>query len=130
MDVKLIDKFSYLPFELVNMIINYTDVVVFRHGKYIDRINKSDKRRNIIEKIARPIKVGPDKILLKLINYKDCDILGYLLEYNFNGTLTKLRIKFVVREIDGFDRYYDIKSDNLYIFDANNRWYKLIHYIN
>lgn len=130
MDIKLIDKFVNLPIVLVNKIINYTDVIVFRHGKYIDRINKTDKRRNMIEKISRPIKVGPDKVLIKLINYQYNKLFGYFIEYNFKSQLIKVNIKFLVREIDGFDKYYDIKSNNMYIFDINDKWCKLIQYNN
>ena len=36
--------FSQLPIELINIIINYTDVVVYRNGKYLNRIQKNDKR--------------------------------------------------------------------------------------
>jgi hypothetical protein len=38
--MELIEKFKNLPDELIHMIINYTDVVVYRHGKYINRIKK------------------------------------------------------------------------------------------
>lgn len=38
--MELIEKFKYLPDEIIHTIINYTDVIVNRHGKYINRIKK------------------------------------------------------------------------------------------
>lgn len=128
METNLIKKFKYLPDVLVHKIINYTDIVVYRNGKYIDRFNKLDKRYFLIDRIPRPIKVGQNKVILRLMNGNYDYMSGYLLEYNFKDNYIKLHIKFVVRELDGFDRYYNIISDNTYIFNINNRWVRLINY--
>ena len=45
--------FSQLPIELINIIINYTDVVVYRNGKYLNRIQKNDKRSPIRRQFNR-----------------------------------------------------------------------------
>jgi len=122
-------KFSnQLPEELIHKIINYTDVVVYRHGKYINRLNKSDERYSLLDKIPRPIKVGPNKVILKLINGNNNFMNGYLLEYNFKDDYIKLCIKFFVTEMDGFDRYVNVLSNNFYIFNINNKYVKLINY--
>lgn len=44
MSSDLIKKFMYLPDVLIHKILNYTNIVVYRNGKYINRINKLDKR--------------------------------------------------------------------------------------
>ena len=123
---ELIDKFKYLPDELIHIIINYTDVIVYRHGKYINRLNKDDKRYDLISSIPRPIKIGSHKVLLRLT---DIDYKGYFIKYDMSDKLTKVNIRFFSREIDGFEKYYEIKSNFTYLFDANNNWHKIIQYI-
>ena len=49
--------FNKLSIELINKIINYTDVIVLRNGKYMNRISKMDKRYLLLEKIPAPIKI-------------------------------------------------------------------------
>lgn len=124
--MQLIEKFKYLPDELIHIIINYTDVIVYRHGKYIKRINKKDYRYILLKNIPIPIFVGRHKVLLRLINY---NLIGYFIEYDTQQNLTKVNIRFFHREIDGFDKYYDIKSNDTYIFDINNRWSKIVNYL-
>lgn len=126
MNISLIEKFKELPKELINLIINYTDIVVYRNGKYMNRINLSDFRYNLLKKIPRPVFIGKNKILLKLINI---DLVGYFLLYDVRELYIKLNIRFFIREIDGFDSYYNIKSNNTYILDSNNRWCKIIEYM-
>ena len=128
MSLDLINIFKYLPDEIIQIIINYTDIIVYRHGKYINRTLKNNKKYLILKTIPRPIKVGFYKILLKLLNYKFENVQGYLIEYNYADNYLKINIKFAVREIDGYDRYYNIKSELLMIFDANSKWSKIVEY--
>ena len=124
MNQHLIEKFKYLPDEIIHQIINFTDVVVYRHGKYINRINRGDNRYKIFERIPKPIKIGQSRFLIKLLNtYKE----GYFLEYIISIYI-KVNIKFVSYEVDGFDRYLETKSFFQYIFDINNNWSKIINY--
>jgi len=51
MNIQLLEKFKYLPDVLIQKIINYTDIVSYRHGKYINRINKNDNRYNLLKKL-------------------------------------------------------------------------------
>jgi hypothetical protein len=55
-------------------------------------------------------------------------LIGYFIEYNTQQKLTKMNIRFFHREVDGFDKYFDIKSNATYIFDMNNKWSKIIQY--
>ena len=127
MELILLDKFKFLPDVLIHKIINYTNVISYRNGIYIDKIFKNDKRYKLLEKIPRPIKVGHDKVLLKLIDYSLYEPCGYFIEYIFDNYI-KVSIKFVVRIIDGFDRTYIIKSSIKVIHDINNNWSRIIEY--
>lgn len=73
----------------------------------------------LIEKFHKLVKI-------RLMDY---NMVGYFIEYDTKENLIKVNIRFFYREIDGFDRYYDIKSNNTYIFDINNRWCKIINYL-
>jgi hypothetical protein len=127
MQLELIDKFKFLPDELINHIINYTDVVVYRHGKYINRLNKKDERYKVLMSIPVPMKIGSYRFLLRLVNKKQSSKPGYFIEYII-GFYIKINIKFVTCEKDGFDRYLEAKSFSQYIFDANSNWSQIIHY--
>ena len=128
MRIELIDKFKNLPDELIHKIINYTDVIVYRHGKYINRINKADKRCIMLTNIPKPMRVGTNRILIKLVNTNNIYREGYILEYTIGYIYIKINIKFVNYDYDGFDRYISIKSCYQYIFDVNSNWCKLIDY--
>jgi hypothetical protein len=68
----LLSIYKYLPTVLIHKIIHYTDVIVYRHGKYINRIDKNDERYRVLQPIPKPIKVYKNnilhKIILKLLN--------------------------------------------------------------
>jgi hypothetical protein len=119
--------YSQLPLVLINKIINYTNVITYRDGKYIDRISKNDERYKLLEKISRPIKVGNKKVLLRLMNYSNYEPHGYFIEYNFEDYI-KITIKFVVRTKDGFDRIFVEKSNVKVIHDINNNLSKIVNY--
>jgi hypothetical protein len=127
MDLILLDKLKFLPDVLIHKIINYTNVISYRHGKYIDKISKDDKRYKLLRKIPRPIKVGPGKVLLKLIDYSLYEPHGYFIEYIYDDYI-KATIKFVIRTVDGFDKNYITKSNIKIIHDINNNWSKIIDY--
>lgn len=123
--MKLIDNFKYLPNDIVQNIVNYTDVIVYRYGKYINRIKKNDIRIILLTRIPRPIYNGYHKILLRLLS---CNNKGYFLEYYMCNYITRVNIRFFIKEKDGINNYYDIKSDETYILDGNNRWSRILDY--
>jgi len=47
-------------------------------------------------------------------------MVGYFIEYEFNNDITVLNVRFFYKEIDGYDKYFNIKSNETYIFDINN----------
>jgi hypothetical protein len=127
MDFKLIDKYKNLSDELIQHIINYTDVIVYRHGKYINRLNKNDKKYEKIQSIPIPIKINSNRFFLRLVNTSLSNKPGYFLEYII-GFYIKINIKFITYEVDGFDRYIEAKSFSQYIFDINDNWSQIKDY--
>jgi hypothetical protein len=126
MGIQLLDKFKYLPDEILQIIINYTNIVVYRNGKYINRLNKNDNRIYLVNNIPRPIFIDRYKILLRIID-KNCK--GYFLNYDTSDNLLTVNVKFVYREKDGFDKYYTVKSNTTYLFCSNNKWCKIVDYL-
>ena len=47
--------FKQLPLELVINIINYDNIIKYRNGKFINQIDKTDERYNILQNVS-PIK--------------------------------------------------------------------------
>jgi hypothetical protein len=119
----LIEKFKDLPDELIIIIINYTNVVVYRNGKYIDRLKKNYERDVLLKRIPRPIYIVDEhKALLRLMNF---DLIGYFIKYDTRSNYNTVNVRLFYRENDGIDKYFDIKSNNTYLFDANNTWTKI-----
>jgi len=126
MEIQSLKKFKYLPDELIHIIINYTDIIAYRHGKYINRLNKHDNRYNLINNIPIPILTDRYKVLLRL---EDKNCKGYFLNYDISENLLTVNIKFFYIEKDGFDKYYDIKRNSTYLFDTTNKWRKIVDYL-
>lgn len=113
---ELIDKFKSLPNDIVPLIISYLDnLIVYRNGKFIDRISKSDVRYSLLGKIPRPIYIYPNDTLLRL----ERNNVGYFLRF-WNNPFT-MNVRSFTREYDGFDSYFNIKSNIRYKF-CGNEW--------
>lgn len=119
--------YSQLPHELIHKIINYTNVITYRYGKYINKISKNDERYKLLDKIPRPIKVGNKKVLVKLMNYSHYEPHGYFIEYSFEDYI-KVTIKFIVRTTDGIDRIFVEKSNVKLVHDINNNLSIIVNY--
>ncbi len=126
MAIQLLDKFKYLADEIVQIIINYTNIVVYRHGKYMNRLNKSDNRKKLVNSIPRPIFTDIYKVVLWL---SDKNYNGYFLNYDTSESLLTVNVRYVYREKDGFDKYYKIRSNTTYLFCSNNKWCKVVDYL-
>lgn len=48
MTTTIIVDFSKLPNELIHMILNYTGKVIYRYGKYMNRLQSDDYRYSIV----------------------------------------------------------------------------------
>jgi len=62
----LINKFSSLPIDIVNYILKYLNIISYRIGKYIDKINENDLRYSMLRKIPRPIKISNNQYYIGL----------------------------------------------------------------
>jgi hypothetical protein len=124
--------FSKLPIEIINKIINYTNVIVYRYGKYINRIKKDDKRYLKIFTIPRPIKMTNNKYSIYLLDKKSVEWKGYTMTYymkNNNVTKYYLILNFIIRKNDAYDHYYEYKNTENFIFDSNSNWSKTVNYL-
>jgi hypothetical protein len=121
--MELLEEFRYLPNKIINNIISYTDTIVYRNGKYIDRLKKNHERERVLKRIPRPIYVGKHTALLRLMNY---ELIGYFIKYDTRPNYNTVNIRLFYRENDGIDRYFDIKTNHTYAFDANNRWTQIM----
>jgi hypothetical protein len=116
--------FSTLPEVLVNNILNYTNIITFRHGKYMDKIDKNDGRYQLVEKLPKPIKISENSyriLLLNKINSK-----GYILQFVQRENKHYVHISFN-KESNRF-LTYNVKSSATYNFDVHNRYMKTVHY--
>lgn len=110
-DIKTI--FSRLPIEIINIIINYTNVVVFRHGKYIDRIKTDDERYNIISNRIPPRVATNNLQKVRFVFEKETETKYYILEQRYDTRDKKwyLRVKTIcnlhddIVRITNVDRY-------------------------
>lgn len=76
----LIRKFKSLPNDLVNLILEYIDTIVYRTGKYIDRISKTDIRYLLLAKLPKPIKITNAQYYIGL-RYKEHKVIKITLTY-------------------------------------------------
>jgi hypothetical protein len=116
MSTNLIEQFKYLPDELIHHIINYTDAIVYRNGKYMNRIKKDDIRSKMIEQIPRPYILRNGAYISIRHNNKYKCILRYLI---LNYTI-ELYITF-------FGHLYGIHSKS-YVFSKDSCWFNKIEY--
>lgn len=119
--------FSKLPDELIHIIINYTDVIVYRHGKYLNRIAKDDNRYNIIKKRRLPIWFGPNHWMFYFRFYDNFDKRGLAMDhkYNPNNNHHYLSKREMIKHDDGSIRVED-QTD--YVFDLQGRCREIVNY--
>jgi len=119
--------FSKLSDELIQIIINYTDVVVYRHGKYLNRISKHDYRYNIITKRHLPIWFGKNCWTFYFKFYDNIDKRGLAMEHKYDTNNNHHYL--TQRE---FIKYYDgsikTKTQARYIFGVNGGCCEIVNY--
>jgi hypothetical protein len=113
--------FSKLPSDLINMILDYTGKVIYRYGKYMNRLDKNDYRYDMIKKIRRPIWIGNSKYIIKYIIWDSFEIkyLLYIHTYNTGNKFSYLTRKTVIKHDDGTLETIDQKQ---YIFDLEGKY--------
>lgn len=106
--------FSLLPKEVINIIINYTDVVVYRHGKYLNRISKDDIRYKFIKKIKQPIWFSKNR---------------WTFYFNFNNSNEKRSFAMDHTIDPNSNRHFLCKREMKKYNDGSIRTYKQTNYI-
>ena len=120
--------FSKLPIELINIIVNYTDIVVYRHGKYLNRIKKDDERYNIFQQITRPINVGKFKQVFNFIFCNEIQRKYLSFEQKFNPE-SKRHFLIEKKCYKTHDGLLIVEFETKYIFDLQGKYNKLVNYI-
>jgi hypothetical protein len=110
--------YSTLPIEVINKIINYTDVIVFRNGKYIDRLKKDDSRYDIIKKRKLPIWIGTNRFVFYFKFFNGFKTRGFAIEHDYNiRTNQHLLYKRELIKLDNGS--IQDESQTNYIIDSN-----------
>lgn len=122
-------NYGNLPIEIINKIINYTNIVVYRYGKYMDRINKNDDRYNIIKKRRLPILFGKNKWIFCFTTlYDGKNNRGFTMEH-YKNPLNNLHYlckkEFIKHDLGTFE----IKNTTNYVFDKEGNCRQIINYI-
>ena len=119
--------FSRLPIEIINIIINYTNVVVFRHGKYIDRIKTDDERYNIISNRIPPRIATNNLQKVRFVFEKETETKYYILEQRYDTRDKKwyLRVKTICNLHDDIVR---ITNVDRYIYNKFGTCNKVVFY--
>lgn len=118
--------FSKLPVEIINIIINYTDVVVYRYGKYLNRISKDDKRYKIIKTRRLPIWFSDNRwtFYFRFHNIEKRDLaMDHL--YNPNNNRHYLTKRELIRCKDGSIR---TEKQTEYTFDIQGECHQIVNY--
>lgn len=116
MSYKALSIFSKLPKDVINICISYTGKVNYRFGKYINRIDKNDKRYEIIKKIQTNKKCFQYNDMYRIF----INLNHFSLQYVLNMRINRIRYTFINNKI----KYY-----KYYILDENNIWRNTVIYL-
>lgn len=112
---------KHLPSEIKQKIINYTNVITYRNGKYINKISPTDSRYEILRKLPKKIIFKNNKVLLNLINFSPSHTCGYLIEYSYENYIM-VNIKFIVKTT-----IFNTKTETNFI-NKEDKWVKIVNY--
>lgn len=118
--------FSKLPVEIINKIINYTDVVVYRYGKYMNRISKKDNRYGIINKRQLPLQIGINRWMFNFTFYNNNSKTMLIIHHIYNPhNKSHLISKKNIEYLNGIPF---VKNQVVYIVDLHGKYHKIVHY--
>jgi hypothetical protein len=101
-----------LPEEIIQIIINYTDIVIYRHGKYINRINKEDYRYENLEYIKKPIFLSKTRWVFYFKLFNGENIRGFCCEHRYDDDKHFLTIDEILKKEDGSIEYKNVKHSD------------------
>jgi hypothetical protein len=117
-------NYGNLPDSLIQLILSYSDTIVYRFGKYMGRIQKSDKRYKIV-KPMNPIRLGLTKLLFKFVFYDGLDLKYLIMEEIHNNNNHYVIKKIVLKNCDNsLTTIEQVK----YIFDLNGKCRRINDY--
>lgn len=119
--------FSKLPDVLIQIIINYTDIVVYRHGKYLNRVPKDDKRYDIIKKRHLPIWISKNRWIFMFRFYNNIDKRAFSMVHIYNPSNNHhylIKKEFIKNDDDTIR----VENQTDYIFDSQGECRKLVNY--
>ena len=119
--------FSKLPDVLIQIIINYTDIVVYRHGKYLNRISKDDKRYNIIKNRRLPIWFSQNRWMFMFRFYHNVDKRAFSMEHIYKPAI---KHHYLIKKefIKNDDDTIRVENQTDYIFDSQGECRQIVNY--
>jgi hypothetical protein len=111
----MIFKYTTIPEDILDIILEYDGRVKYKHGKYVNIIHKNDTRYDVIQKvITKKLLIMKDVELIKdgfyfEVGFDICKSIGLVYDYNFSYK-NKFEICYYDWRIDG-----DIKQIRTYI---------------
>lgn len=101
----------YLPDDVLHIVLDYADIVVYRYGKYMDRIPKDDRRYAIIESsyVSRFFTRYQTRVM-------NTFLLGdYVLAHIYDGTRHHVKFqKYSHQGLPENSTYYVLTLENTY----------------
>jgi hypothetical protein len=107
-------KVSYIPKELLHIILEYDGRIKYKNGKYVDIIHKNDERYNIINPIVNK--------KMEIIKRTQIDGSGFYFEFGFDTYLN------VGLSYD-YNFSYENKFEICYYDIRNNEWKQIRTYL-
>lgn len=111
----MIFKYTTIPEDILDIILEYDGRVKYKHGKYVNIIHKNDTRYDVIQKvITKKLLIMEDVELIKdgfyfEFGFDVCSGIGLVYDYNFSYK-DKFEICYYDWRIDG-----NIKQIRTYI---------------
>jgi hypothetical protein len=117
-----------LPVDIINIIINYTNVIVYRNGKYLNRILQDDPRYNIIKKINQPIWFSPNRWTFYYRIFDIYEKRYFAMDYSYNPINNNhyLSKRNMEKYKDGSIRTKEFTD---YIFDPDGKCREITEYL-
>ena len=115
------------PIDVIHRILDYLGTIIYRHGKYMNRLSKDDSRYILVSMIKRPIRISENRYMLWLRKSRN-DTFVVVLEYLHNNSEKKhyLTLNIIHKNSDFiYYPHYDITNSRIYLFHENEGYRKI-----